>query len=300
MTDPAPDLPTAPDRAVRCDGFTPARQRRFLESLAANGLVRTACAAAGISHETVYTLRHRHDGAAFRLGWDAALLLARVALSDRLMERAIDGQEEVITHDPATHTRTRHRHDTRLALALLARLDRFADDAAPAHGDVRMVAGDWEAFLDLVAAGHNGSGVALFLAARRIDPAGEPCSGPCQLCGAAPPPPPDTDDAAQGEDADDPDAALFDHYTVWHDDESGTLRTNFPPPPGFDGEEYGEFEDAYYARTLTDEEDAIERAARAAEQAAEYARLERLRQRWLDGARACAAEWGAPVPADAG
>lgn len=41
-------LPTAADQ-VRADGWSPARQRHFLETLAAAGVITTACEAAHIS-----------------------------------------------------------------------------------------------------------------------------------------------------------------------------------------------------------------------------------------------------------
>ena len=70
------DLPTPAD-ATRADGWTPARQRRFLETLAATGVIMLACESVRITARSAYNLRIRHDGAAFRLGWDAAILIAR-------------------------------------------------------------------------------------------------------------------------------------------------------------------------------------------------------------------------------
>lgn len=66
-----PALPT-PAEQVRVDGWSPARQRQFLETLAATGIVARACAEAQISTRAAYALRIRGDGAAFRLGWTAS------------------------------------------------------------------------------------------------------------------------------------------------------------------------------------------------------------------------------------
>ena len=77
----------------------PARQRIFLETLAATGVVRAACEAVELSPRSAYNLRIRADGAAFRLGWDAAILIARARLADDLLARAIEGQQDVITRD---------------------------------------------------------------------------------------------------------------------------------------------------------------------------------------------------------
>jgi hypothetical protein len=95
-------LPTPADQ-VRADGWSPARQRLFLETLAATGVITTACEAAHISPRSAYALRIRRDGAAFRLGWDAAILIARARLADELLARALTGHEEVIHKDPDAH-----------------------------------------------------------------------------------------------------------------------------------------------------------------------------------------------------
>ena len=145
------DLPTPAD-AIRADGWTPARQRRFLETLAATGVIMLACESVRITTRSAYNLRIRHDGAAFRLGWDAAILIARDRLATDLLSRAICGQEEVIRRDPDNHEIRRHRHDNRLAMSMLARLDRMAD--APAEGSdaalARIVAQDFVAYLDMI------------------------------------------------------------------------------------------------------------------------------------------------------
>lgn len=266
MTDP--DTP-----APRHDGWSPARQREFLEHLAVSGLVRTACAAVGISREAAYRLRQRREGAAFALGWDAALLLARWALADTLMERAVHGQTDIVERDPDTHRRTRHRHDNRLALSVLGRLDRFAEGDAASASDARLIAGDWDAFLDLIGGGNEGSGAALFLAARRpVEGAENNPYGPCQLCGS-------DDDSDCGDDDGDHDEELPLRRTgtgfIDGSDDScgeeldedglrgwlsvlridGQWKTNFPPPEDFFGVEEGIFGlDAGYRRSLTDVE----------------------------------------------
>ena len=74
MTD-AIELPTAP--AVRRDGWTPARRKRFLDLLAAGFDVRRACAGVGLSRQAAYTLRRRDP--AFAQAWDGALRSARAA-----------------------------------------------------------------------------------------------------------------------------------------------------------------------------------------------------------------------------
>ena len=251
------------DHTPRHDGWNPARQRAFLEQLAASGLVRSACAEVEMSREAAYKLRHRREGAAFALGWDAALLLARCQLADTLMERAIDGQTDILTRDDDAGERRRHRHDNRLAMSVLGRLDRFADGASVAATDALLIAGDWEAFLDLIDDGHGGAGAALFLAARRpVDPQND-ANGPCQLCGSDTEQDDESDeefveeeaaslaDLVAGEFIVRDEAGLRDWLTIWRD-EAGNWMTNFPPPEDYEGYEHGTFGiDDHYYRELT-------------------------------------------------
>ncbi|MET0360570.1 MAG: hypothetical protein ABW048_02345, partial [Sphingobium sp.] len=145
------NLPTATDQ-TRADGWSPALQRRFLEILAATGVVRLAADSCRITARSAYNLRNRRDGAAFRLGWDAAILIARARLADDLLERAIMGCTEIIRRDEENFEVTRHRHDNRLAMSMLARLDRMAD--SPAQGTdaalARVVSQDFVAYLDMI------------------------------------------------------------------------------------------------------------------------------------------------------
>ena len=151
MTVQFPPLPQ-PSGQIREDGWSPARQRRFLETLASCGVVQLACESVRITARSAYNLRIRRDGAAFRLGWDAAILIARARLADDLLARAITGCTDTIRRDEENFEVTRHRHDNRLAMSMLSRLDRMAD--SPAEGSdaalARVVAQDFVAFLDLI------------------------------------------------------------------------------------------------------------------------------------------------------
>ena len=273
---------------TRHDGWTSARQVAFLDTLAATGMVRHAAKAAGMSHEAAYNLRHRAGGAAFRIGWDAALLMARARLADTLMERAIEGQEELVVRDADAGTRTRHRHDNRMALSLLARLDRLASETAPsiapgvetpghaAHADARIAMGAWDSFIVLVETGGDAIALAAFLDAHRPPPpSAESAPGPCQLCGE------DMDDDASG----DGDDSLRDMFMVWRD-ESGRYRTNFPPPPGFAGEEtgvsgHGDPDWKQYSRSLTPREAVYEAAMQAASDGQTRAKADAWRREWF-------------------
>ncbi|MEJ7934727.1 hypothetical protein WG907_10715 [Sphingobium sp. AN558] len=336
---PAPHVPTAAEQ-TRADGWSPARQRRFVETLAATGIVRLACEACRITPRSAYNLRIRRDGAAFRLGWDAAILIARARLADDLLARAITGSEEVIRKDDDNREIVRHRHDNRLAMSMLARLDRMAD--CPPEGSdaalARVVAQDFAAYCDLfcpqdeaLAEGEReglpcpgaepsarlmedarlldgsmpdlpppepdcaaailspGASAALFVAARmalaRAEPPPlHPLQGRCEL--PAPVdlmtlPPEDAADRLRG---------------LWWDDEQQGWRTDYPPPPGFDGEESApDYVIDEYERGLTEAEEAAVLARQQAEHAPYLAAAARARDMFFD-ALAKAPARDEPVP----
>lgn len=179
---PDPTFFDAAGRALRHDGWTPDRQRVFLSSIADGDTVFRACLLAGMSVTSVYAFRQRAAGAAFALGWRAANLLAREAIADRMMARAVDGQTESVTR-PDGSVILRHRYDNRTALTLLARLDRMveqtpADPAAAASSHAaRLVAQDFEAFLDTIEQDRGPAQAGVFLA-RRTGLTGVPDAAP--------------------------------------------------------------------------------------------------------------------------
>ena len=167
MQSAAAGLPAPADRAPRHDGWTPDRQRAFLEAIAEGHTVGSACRIVGMAPSSAYALRRRAAGAAFALGWRAANLLAREKVADTLLARAIDGQVETVTR-PDGETVTRHRYDNRLASTMLARLDRFADAEAgeATHQAARLVAAEFDGFLDLIERDCGPARTGVFLAAR--------------------------------------------------------------------------------------------------------------------------------------
>ncbi|KTE04466.1 hypothetical protein ATE68_02140 [Sphingopyxis sp. H038] len=271
---------------------TPRLQRDFLEAFATNGSVKISAAKVGMSPSAVYQLKQRPEGAAFKLGCAAALLIARGRLVDELLDRAIWGHDETaeIQREEGRSFVKRRRLDSRLGLAMLARLDKMVETRASQKGGwlgeemfAQIIAGDWPGFLALfdaaeaVAPGAAGAentdaegqwdgmaaALALWLAARgnRANPLATLWRGTAianevaqiSAISDAGPESADEEGPAPEEEA----AAM----TVWHDEETGELRTNFPPPGGFIGIEEGAFGDEDYARTLdADEEEAWEAA----------------------------------------
>ena len=110
-------IPTdALGRNLRHDGWTPDRQRAFLEAVAAGETVERACRLVQLSVASAYALKQRASGQSFALGWRAANLIGREAIADRMLTRAIDGQVETVTR-PDGSTYSRHRYDNRTAMA---------------------------------------------------------------------------------------------------------------------------------------------------------------------------------------
>jgi hypothetical protein len=128
---------------ARRDGWTPERQRHFIEVLAACGLVREAAAAVGMSTMAAYKLRNRSEGRNFALAWDAALIKAREVLVDVSIDRAFNGTVTRTIKDGEVVKEVAGL-DNRLLLATLTRLDTagFRNPAA------RIVAQELDEFLD--------------------------------------------------------------------------------------------------------------------------------------------------------
>ncbi len=273
--------------------WTPACQRLFLEELACTGSVMRAAKAADKSPRAAYALRFRRIGTAFRLGWDAAILIAQATLHDILMDRALNGYEEIATrHDD--NTVIRGKFDNRLSMGLLNRLDRIAKSQALQNShqaQVQMVCQDYEAFLDLIESGGTGSAAALFCAARdgtadeQISYEDEQAIE-CEL-----------DRISAAENANNTAPAMLEEepalaaqrLSVWFDDDRQAWMTDFPKPTsnaptdafGFDGiEENGYFGDIGYERTLS-----------PAEQTAQISALLRARGPWIDAAAAARDAW---------
>ena len=76
----------------RHDGWTPVRQRAFIEALAATACVEDAARSVGMSPKSAHRLRARADAVAFRDAWDVALDFAVGALQAAIFSRAVHGE----------------------------------------------------------------------------------------------------------------------------------------------------------------------------------------------------------------
>ena len=94
------DLPSftpVPLRARR-DGWTPERQRAFIQALRDTRCIAQAAAAVGMARETAYRLRERPGAASFAAAWDAAFAAPRLEVEVRplagtLVPRMVDGKQ---------------------------------------------------------------------------------------------------------------------------------------------------------------------------------------------------------------
>ena len=245
----------------RTDGWTPFARRLFLEVLAETGRVSRACEYAQLTPQSAYRLRARDP--LFAASWDAACELARAPLADALYERALDGVTETITKDGEV-VATRHRHDNRLSIAVLNRLDKRCDRAIETGANHLPILRHWDEWITLVGRGEDAAAEALLDSSEHHQlhqlPLGE-------------------NPTAEPEEVEEVDPS----DRCWSLDELGdkVWKTDFPPPPGFTGWQKGDFGDWNYERDCTDEEAAVLEAKEAAEDAAERKDDERLRDAWF-------------------
>jgi len=128
---PAGELPAftpVPRRCARHDGWTPARQIAFIEALADTGSVDAACKAVDMSTVGAYHLRRQSGAESFRVAWEAALQLGVSRVEDVVMDRALNGVEELV-YSYGKLVGTRRRYNDRLLMFILRNRapERFAD-----------------------------------------------------------------------------------------------------------------------------------------------------------------------------
>lgn len=120
------------------NGWTPARQQRFILSLARGLDVGGAARVVGMSRQSAYRLRDRAGAESFAAAWDRAQAFARTAASaGRSPLPAFGGIETILV---PRHYRGRfvgfvQREDTAGAMRLLGQLDRFAERLGDANSD---------------------------------------------------------------------------------------------------------------------------------------------------------------------
>ncbi|MDE8651241.1 hypothetical protein [Novosphingobium album (ex Liu et al. 2023)] len=144
-----PAFTPVPRRCQRHDGWTPDRQRRFIEALADLGSVDAAARAVNMSPEGAYLLRRHPEAGEFRKAWEAALALGVQRLEDIAMDRALNGVDVPIYHFGAV-VGTRRVYNDRLLMFMLRNRapKRFAADSlanlnAVERGNLERLKAQW-------------------------------------------------------------------------------------------------------------------------------------------------------------
>lgn len=119
-------------RQPRRNSITPERQRSFIATLAATGIVTQAARSIGISLEALYKLRNLPGAEGFAAAWETALDRGVQRLEDCALERAIAGEERLVVRRGEVVATWRH-YDTQLLMFLLRqrRAQRYGVGNAP-------------------------------------------------------------------------------------------------------------------------------------------------------------------------
>lgn len=106
-------------RRHRRDGWSPERQRAFIEALADCGSVEEAARKAGMASSSAYKLRRSPGGENFARAWEIAIHHAAQHLADLAFERAIHGSAEPVFDKEGRRVGRRMRINDRLLMFLL-------------------------------------------------------------------------------------------------------------------------------------------------------------------------------------
>jgi putative acetyltransferase len=139
-------IETAPTVALRerHDGWTPAKQRLFLEHLAETGVVKEAAQRVGMSEQGAYKLRLRKDAQPFSQGWKAALHIGRQRLIGTAYDRAINGTAKPVFYKGEQIGETRTFSD-KLLMMLIANP---AAAGVTQSKDVMKIVASWEDWVE--------------------------------------------------------------------------------------------------------------------------------------------------------
>lgn len=110
---------------ARHDGWTPQRQRGFIDRLCLSGNVARSARAVGKTPQSAYRLRDHEGAASFRQAWDKALANGQSYQIDIGMERSLLGERVPIVRGGVC-VGVRHRFDNGLTIATLSAMNRRA------------------------------------------------------------------------------------------------------------------------------------------------------------------------------
>lgn len=141
-----PDFTPVP-RRHRTDGWTPERQRAFIEALAETGSVKSAAHRINMSPEGAYYLRRQPGAETFAAAWEAALDFGVQRLADVALERAVDGVPVPVFWKGEQVGERRAYNDRLLMFMLRKRLPRRYGDVSEAGispADEEKLRAEWE------------------------------------------------------------------------------------------------------------------------------------------------------------
>ncbi|HYI48755.1 MAG TPA: hypothetical protein VEX35_09860 [Allosphingosinicella sp.] len=144
------DFDPVPVRA-RHDGWTPKKQRLYVEGLADTGCASEAAARVGMTEQSANRLRRRPDARGFDIACEAALEFGLRGLRSAAWERAVKGVVQQIWYHGELKGERRVYSD-RLLIYLLDKGERQL--ARPAER--RMALDDWPAWMDQLERGFPG------------------------------------------------------------------------------------------------------------------------------------------------
>jgi hypothetical protein len=133
---------------TRLDGWTPARQRAFIEELSDCGQIGEAAARVGMSRKSAWLLRRRAgEESAFAIAYEAALEAGIGRLRSIAFERAVEGVAKPVFYR-GEKVGEQRIYDNRLLLSLIGKVPR-----PPAARRAWQVHDDWEPWLDAIEQG---------------------------------------------------------------------------------------------------------------------------------------------------
>jgi len=145
-----PDFQPAELR-YRHDGWTPERQRAFVEQLADTLCAATAADRVGMSVQSAYALRRRKGAEAFSAAWDAALRQGiRYHVRSLMLDKAVNGTL-VRRYYHGKLLAEEHVYSERLLLALIEKGEKLFGGAGDAASAAMAV--DWDVSMERLESG---------------------------------------------------------------------------------------------------------------------------------------------------
>lgn len=135
MAEPtSPTLPAftpVPRQRQHHNGWTPQRQRDFVEALALTGNVEASAQRVGMTRESAYQLRRAPGAEEFAAAWAQALDFGVTRLEDLAIDRAINGvQVPVYSYGKLIGSRTVYNDRLLMFILRQRRPDRYGHSAA--------------------------------------------------------------------------------------------------------------------------------------------------------------------------